>query len=424
MTARLFRTPQARAGAADRGRGDSSGRARLGFAARTRPRAVAHLRAARPARRRDRQGGLGVLAQGRRGGLPRRAGRSHRQARRRGQRVPGNRYYDGSPIYPGHFAQDWNRSYILEPDGPPVGAVVLLHGLTDSPYSLRHIARRYRDEGFVAVAIRMPAHGTVPAALTDVEWEDWDAATRLAVREARRRAGPSKPLHIVGFSNGGALAMKYALDALDNKQLARPDRLILISPMIGITSFARFAGIAALPALLPAFAKAAWLGILPEFNPFKYNSFPVNGARQSYRLTAALQDRIARAARDGILDRLPPVLTFQSVVDFTVSTRAIISAALCPPAGQRQRARPVRHQPGRHAGPSAAQRLRDRAVAHPGSAAAQVPDGDHHQRLRRHLQGRRKGDRGRRDKRADQPSSPWRSRPVSFRCRMSPCRFR
>jgi alpha-beta hydrolase superfamily lysophospholipase len=237
-------------------------------------------------------------------------------------KVPGNRYYDGSPIYPGHFVQDWNRSYILEPDGPPVGAVVLLHGLTDSPYSLRHIARRYRDEGFVAVAIRMPAHGTVPAALTDVEWEDWDAATRLAVREAERRAGPSKPLHIVGFSNGGALAIKYALDALDNKQLARPDRLILISPMIGITSFARFAGIAALPALLPAFAKAAWLGILPEFNPFKYNSFPVNGARQSYRLTAALQDRIAR---DGALNRLPPVLTFQSVVDFTVSTRAIIS---------------------------------------------------------------------------------------------------
>jgi len=238
----------------------------------------------------------------------------------------GNRYYAGSPIYPGKFAQDWNRSYILEPDGPPSGAVVLLHGLTDSPYSLRHIARRYRDLGFVAVAIRMPAHGTVPAALTAVEWEDWDAATRLAVREAVRRTGPSKPLHIVGFSNGGALALKYALDALEDSRLARPDRLILISPMIGITSFARFVGIAALPALLPAFAKAAWLGIVPEFNPFKYNSFPINGARQTHRLTTALQDRIARAARAGGLDRLPPVLTFQSVVDFTVSTPAILSA--------------------------------------------------------------------------------------------------
>ena len=246
-----------------------------------------------------------------------------------------NRYYEGSPIYPGKFAHDWNRSYVLEPDGPPVGAVVLLHGLTDAPYSLRHVARRYRDRGFVAIGIRLPAHGTVPAALTDVEWEDWDAATRLAVREARRRAGPSVPLHIVGFSNGGALALEYALDALEDSRLPQADRLILISPMIGITAFARFAGLAAVPAFFPAFAKAAWLGILPEFNPFKYNSFPVNGARQSHRLTTSLQDRLQRAARDGRLQRLPPVLTFQSVVDFTVSTRAVIASlyALLPANG-------------------------------------------------------------------------------------------
>jgi alpha-beta hydrolase superfamily lysophospholipase len=250
-------------------------------------------------------------------------------------RTASNRYFAGSPIYPGKFKQDWNRSYVLEPDGPPAGAVVLLHGLTDSPYSLRHIARRYRDRGFVVVGIRLPAHGTVPAALTDVEWEDWDAATRLAVREARRRAGPAVPLHIVGFSNGGALAVKYALDALEDSRLARADRLILVSPMIGITSFARFAGLAALPAMFPAFAKAAWLGLLPEFNPFKYNSFPVNGARQSHRLTVALQDRLARAARDGQLQRMPPILTFQSVVDFTVSTRAVIASlyALLPANG-------------------------------------------------------------------------------------------
>ena len=229
-------------------------------------------------------------------------------------------------MHPAGFAQDWNRSYVLEPDGAPVGAVVFLHGLTDSPYSLRHIARRYRAHGYVAVAIRLPAHGTVPGALAEVEWEDWLAATRLAVREARRRIGPSLPLHLVGFSNGGALAMKYALDALEDPQLTRPDRIVLISPMIGITAFARFAGLAGLPAILPAFAKAAWLSILPEFNPFKYNSFPVNGARQSWRLTQALQQQIPRLARDGQLVDLPPILTFQSVIDFTVSTRAIISS--------------------------------------------------------------------------------------------------
>jgi len=237
-----------------------------------------------------------------------------------------NRYFVDSPVYPGHFANDWNRSYVLEPAGPPVGAVVLLHGLTDSPYSLRHIARRYMEDGYVAVAIRLPGHGTVPSGLTNVEWEQWSEATRLAVREARRRTGASVPLHLVGFSNGGALAMKYALDALSDKQLARPDRIVLISPMIGITSLARFAGIFGWPAIFPAFAKAAWLGIVPEFNPFKYNSFPVNGGRQSSLVARSLQQQISQNAGEGKLRELAPILTFQSVVDFTVSTRAIVNA--------------------------------------------------------------------------------------------------
>ncbi len=240
-------------------------------------------------------------------------------------KLPYNRYYAESPVYPPSFARDWNRSYLLAPDKEPVGVVVLLHGLTDSPYSLRHLGARYRDHGFAVVAIRAPAHGTVPAALADTDWETWLAATRLAVRKARQLAPKPLPLHIVGFSNGGSLALKYALDALENEELARPDELIFISPMVGITRFARFAGLAGLPAFLPAFAKAAWLSVLPEFNPFKYNSFPVNGARQSYRLTDALQTQIARLEREGRLMGLAPILTFQSVVDFTVSTEAVVS---------------------------------------------------------------------------------------------------
>jgi alpha-beta hydrolase superfamily lysophospholipase len=146
------------------------------------------------------------------------------------------------------------------------------------------------------------------------------------MREARRRAGEGKPLHIIGFSNGGALAMKYSLDALEDKSLPRAERIVLISPMIGITAFAKFAGVFGWPAVFPAFANAAWLGIVPEFNPFKYNSFPINGARQSSLLTRALQSQISEHARNNRLAELAPVLTFQSVVDFTVSTRAVVTA--------------------------------------------------------------------------------------------------
>jgi alpha-beta hydrolase superfamily lysophospholipase len=241
-------------------------------------------------------------------------------------RVASNRYFDQSPTYPGRFVQDFNRSFVLEPQGAPVGAAVLLHGLTDAPYSQRHIAEAYRRHGFVAIVIRLPGHGTVPAGLTEATWQDWAAATRVAVREARRRVGASAPLHIVGFSNGGALAMNYVLDVISEPEHSHVDRIVLISPMIGITRFAQFAGLAALPAKLPAFYKAAWLGILPEFNPFKYNSFPVNGAVQSFELTQVLQRKIAQRARAGQLTRLPPILTFQSVMDFTVSTPAIVNA--------------------------------------------------------------------------------------------------
>jgi alpha-beta hydrolase superfamily lysophospholipase len=241
-------------------------------------------------------------------------------------RNPIQRYFDGSPLHPARFAHDWNRSFVAEPAGAPVGAVVLLHGLTDSPYSVRHVAELYRENGWLAVAIRLPAHGTVPGALAKVAWEDWAAAARLAVREATRRVGDALPLHVVGYSNGGALAVGYTLDALADDRLWTPDRVVLLSPMIGITAFARFAGFTALPALLPAFAEAAWLDVTPEFNPFKYNSFPVNAAVQTKQLSDSLQERIGGGASSARWSALPPILTFQSVVDFTVSTPALVDA--------------------------------------------------------------------------------------------------
>ena len=240
-------------------------------------------------------------------------------------KTPVNRFYRHSRVWPGQFKQDWNRSFVLMPLGKPRGSVVLLHGLTDSPYSVRYLAQLWQQRGYVAVAPRLPGHGTAPGAVTAVDWEIWLAATRLAVREATRLAGADVPLHLVGYSNGGALALKYALDSLEDNHLRQPQQIILLSPMIGVTAFARFAGLAGLPSVFPAFARAAWLNVAPEFNPFKYNSFPVKAARQSWLLSQALQQQIIRAARQGELKALPPILTFQSVMDSTVSTRAVVT---------------------------------------------------------------------------------------------------
>jgi len=236
-----------------------------------------------------------------------------------------NRYCPKSPIYPPNFKQNWNRSYILEPAGTPVGVVVLLHGLTDSPYSVRSVAQAYQARGWLALAIRLPGHGTVPAGLTRVTTDQWRAATALAVREARRRV-PSGPLDIVGYSNGGALALDHALSAITDKSLPQTSRIVLMSPQVGITGAARFAGVAGWPAVFPAFAKAAWLDLLPEYNPFKYNSFPINAARQSFAMTQLVQSAIDDRVADGSIKQMPPVLTFQSVVDATVDMRATVTA--------------------------------------------------------------------------------------------------
>ncbi len=78
--------------------------------------------------------------------------------------------------------------------------------------------------------------------------------------------------------------------------------------------------------MFPAFARAAWLNVIPEFNPYKYNSFPVKAARQSWLLTQALQKQIIQAAQSQRLTSIAPVLTFQSVIDSTVSTRAVVDS--------------------------------------------------------------------------------------------------
>ncbi len=239
--------------------------------------------------------------------------------------VASNRYWSGSPMHRSRRSADWNRSYLLEPDGPPRGVAVLIHGLTDSPYSLRHVARHYRSRGFVALGVRLPGHGTVPAGLTAAGREDWQAATRLAMREARRRV-PEGPLHLVGYSTGAALVLSQTLDALDGRDSICADRIVMLSPMIGVSAMARFAGMLGWPAVFPAFARAAWIDVLPEYNPYKYNSFPVRAARESSLLAREVQTRLGRRASEGALARLPPILAFQSTVDATVSTPAVVDA--------------------------------------------------------------------------------------------------
>ena len=234
-----------------------------------------------------------------------------------------NRYVTGSVSSPTRQAFDGNRTFERVP-AQIRGGALLVHGLTDAPYSLRSVADLLASQGIYALALRMPGHGTVPAALTTTTWEDWIAAVRVGMRHVRQRAGEATPIYLVGYSNGGALAVKYSLDALLMPDLPRADRVVLLSPMIGVSPFARFSWMMSVFGWVPYFEQSRWLDVLPEYLPFKYTSFPVNAGRQTYRLTTALSDQLREMAQANKTRELPPILTFQSLVDTTVRTDAVV----------------------------------------------------------------------------------------------------
>jgi alpha-beta hydrolase superfamily lysophospholipase len=241
-----------------------------------------------------------------------------------------NRYAPDGIVNPLRFPKNWNHTYELVPDGEIRGGVLLLHGLTDSPYSVKAEAELYAREGFYALALRVPGHGTIPGALTVARWEDWRAAARLGARAVRARVPAPLPFHVVGYSNGGALAVQYALDSLGDTSLAKPDQVVVMSPEIGVT---RFSGLATRLARwvttigrIPYFAQSRWLDIQPEYNPFKYNSFPAFAGQQVTEITGQIQASIEREAESGRIKQLPPILAFSSLVDSTVDTWATVDA--------------------------------------------------------------------------------------------------
>ena len=238
-------------------------------------------------------------------------------------RTAANRYWSEGPLNPARLRLDGNRTFELVP--PEVkGGVLLLHGLTDAPYSMRRLAEIYRDLGYYALALRLPGHGTVPGALVDASWRDQAAAARVGARHVTSRLAPGMPFHVVGYSNGGALALDYALDALQEKELPKPDRLVLLSPMAGVARAAGFAKVLGLLGVFPYFETSRWLDVMPEYIPFKYVSFPVNAASQTAELTEVIRGKLSRLVEKGDVAKLPPILTFVSLVDATVRTDATI----------------------------------------------------------------------------------------------------
>ena len=244
-----------------------------------------------------------------------------------------NRFQQGSRVDPTHYALNGNRTREF-PVLQPRGGVLLLHGLSDSPYSLLALAHSLQRQGYYVVLPRLPGHGTTPSGLLHVTIADFRAVVRLAAHHLRQSIGPEPPLHIVGYSNGAALAVDYALDVMQGEPLPAASRLVLISPALGVSRLAALASWQRRLAMIPGFEKLAWQSVQPEYDPYKYNSFPLNAAEQVYALTQDLSRRLRQAET---LAEFPATLVFTSAVDATVSVDATVDNLLAGLSGDQHR---------------------------------------------------------------------------------------
>ncbi len=231
-----------------------------------------------------------------------------------------DRHDPRSYTYPDNLGANWNRSYEIAAESSR-GVAVLLHGLSDSPYSMRTTAKTLVNGGYSVVVPRMPGHGFAVGGLRQARWEDWTAAVRIAIGRATQLGSGDSPLVIVGYSNGGLLALDYALRCEEYAELPCPDRLVLMSPAIALSRLAMVTNLHSLVSWTPYFEKFQWLSILPEVDPFKFTSFPKRAAWEIYQVSTRMHEELADPVESA---KLPPILTFQSVVDNTVSTAAIV----------------------------------------------------------------------------------------------------
>jgi esterase/lipase len=99
--------------------------------------------------------------------------------------------------------------FFIQPELSNGLGVLLVHGLLASPAELRAYGEYLVKQGYTVLGIRLKGHGTSPHALRDQSWEDWYGGVQRGFDILKAHCSR---IFAVGFSTGGALALKLAAE--------------------------------------------------------------------------------------------------------------------------------------------------------------------------------------------------------------------
>ncbi|MGF1754457.1 alpha/beta fold hydrolase [Vibrio makurazakiensis] len=196
---------------------------------------------------------------------------------------------------------DANSPKEYQPTDPNGQAVLLVHGLGDSPYSFVDVATHLQQQGYLVRTILLPGHGSKVGDLMLPTLQDWqqvvDHHTKLLQKQY-------DSVWLGGYSTGANLVTSQAINdpSISGLMLFSP----AFQPNSPAVQYAEFAS-----------NFVTWADQDPENNYLRYNSLPMNGAAVYYQTSEVVRDNLAKQPYN------KPVFVMMSEGDSVIDTQFV-----------------------------------------------------------------------------------------------------
>jgi esterase/lipase len=235
-----------------------------------------------------------------------------------------NQHFDGYKTR--HDIRDGCHPQVFR-HGDTRNAIVLVHGLTDSPYFLGEIGEYFCSEmGFDVYLPLLCAHGLKePEDMKDASAAQWQEDVAFAVKAAHESGGN---VSIGGFSTGGTLAVNLAI----SQPRLINGGVFLFSAALGLSNASGNLKEKLLRTPLAVFFdhldNTDLANDSPSGNPYRYSRMDIGGAAELSRLI----DEYDRLAHDSVV--LQPLFAAHSEADTTASIEDVEKLVIRSPRAE------------------------------------------------------------------------------------------